>query len=104
MSDALTKMRDAIQADPANRGLRAQPKGNLIDALPDDFAQACRSIAENSNPALAIFTGFLLPTAQPPCAETDGPLGAVFLARALVPLGVRVTIITDWFCQRPLQV
>ena len=52
---------------------------------------------------LIVVTGFFIPTAQPPCGETDGPLGAVFLARALFPLGVRVVIATDAFCAAAVQ-
>src|SRR5207249_4738871 len=48
-------------------------------------------------------TGFFIPTAQPPAGETDGPLGALFLARALIPLGIRVILVTDAFCERALQ-
>jgi hypothetical protein len=44
---------------------------------------------------LAIVTGFYIPAATPPCAETDGPLGALFLARALVPLDIDVVLAAD---------
>ncbi|MCI0455867.1 MAG: DUF4392 domain-containing protein [Gemmataceae bacterium] len=104
MSAALTAMRDLIQQDVGNRGLRTDPRANLLTACSDDFAHACRSIAETEQPALAVVTGFYIPHAQPPCGETDGPLGAVFLARALVPLGVRVALVTDGFCRRALEV
>ncbi len=40
---------------------------------------------------------------RPACGETDGPLGALFLARALTPLGIRVALITDAFCKAALQ-
>jgi D-glutamate cyclase len=104
MSDArLTAMRDLIQHDVGGRGLRTDPHDNLITACPDDFAAACRSIAETSEAALAIVTGFFIPRAEPPCGETDGPLGALFLARALEPLGIRASLVTDSFCKRALQ-
>src|SRR5262249_23099895 len=48
-------------------------------------------------------TGFWIPTAQPPAGETDGPLGALFLARALAPVGVKMVIVTDGFCVKALQ-
>ena len=86
MSDAiLTRIRDLIQEDVNGRGLRTDPTANLISACPDDFAAACHSLASMARPALAVVTGFLIPSANPPCGETDGPLGALFLARALVP-------------------
>jgi hypothetical protein len=99
----LNAMRDLIQEDIGHRGLRADPEANLITAFPGDFAAACRSLAETPNTAVAIVTGFYIPHAQPPCGETDGPLGALFLARALVPLGIKVALATDFFCKRALE-
>ena len=75
----------AIQTDPGNRGLARDPHDNLFTACPNDFAAACREIAEKPNSHLVIYTGFIIPTAVPPTFETDGPLGAVFLARACAP-------------------
>ena len=71
---------------------------------PDDFAASCRSIAETAKPSLSVVTGFYIADAEPPCGETDGPLGALFLARALTPLGIRVALITDAFCKNAVQV
>jgi uncharacterized protein YcsI (UPF0317 family) len=94
----LLQMRDLIQHDIGNRGLRTDPHENLITCCADDFVAACRSIAEHPAPAVGIVTGFYIPHAQPPCGETDGPLGAVFLARALASLGIKVVVLTDGFC------
>jgi hypothetical protein len=85
----------AIQTDPGNRGLGKVPGDNLFSACTGDFAAACRSIADHPNPSLAVVTGFFIPTAAPPAHETDGALGAVFLARALSPLEMRSFIATD---------
>jgi D-glutamate cyclase len=105
MSDPrLTAIRDVVQEDAGNRGLRTDPASNLVSACPDDFEAACRSLAGAERPALGIVTGFFIPYAEPPCGETDGPLGALFLARALVPLGVKVVLATDAFCARALEV
>jgi hypothetical protein len=98
MSEILDQLRDIIQEDVGCRGLRADPERNLINAFPDDFRLACRSLAEPSRPRLAIVTGFFIPTATPPAAETDGPLGALFLARALRPLGIPTMLVTDDSC------
>ncbi len=46
----------------------------------------------------AIITGFFVPGADPPAAETDGPIGAAQVAAALVALGGRVRILTDESC------
>ena len=42
----LTAMRDLIQEEVGNRGLRRDPQSNLINACPDDFAGACRSVTK----------------------------------------------------------
>ncbi len=75
----------AVQTDPGNRGL-----AELFTACPGDFAAACRSIAAHPAPTLNVVTGFYIPSAKPPAFETDGPLGAAFLCRALEPLDVQV--------------
>src|SRR4051794_16504543 len=104
MNDAIIdRLRDIIQNDINHRGLRTDPQRNVINACPNDLRDACRSLAENPSASLAVVTGFFIPTASPPAGETDGPLGALFLARALVPLGIPVTLITDDFCVRALQ-
>ena len=104
MSDAvLREIRDLIQVDVNHRGLATDPEANLINAWPDDFAGACRSIAETPNPVIGVVTGFYIADANPPAGETDGPLGALFLARALTPLGIRVNLIPDYFCKGALH-
>jgi hypothetical protein len=100
----LEPIRKLIQEDPCGRGLRTDPAANLITACPDDLSAACRSIAETPSPAIGIVTGFYIPHAVPPCGETDGPLGALFIARALLPLGIRVFFATDAFCTAALRV
>src|SRR5262245_17141624 len=86
---------DLVQDDVGCRGLRADPYDNLITATAGDFAAACRSIADTPHARLAIVTGFTIPGTDPATAETDGPLGALFLARALTPLGIGVTLAAD---------
>jgi hypothetical protein len=104
MSDVLLQqLRDVIQSDPGDRGLRTDPMSNLINACPDDFAAACRSLAQTPQAKVLIVTGFYIADAQPPCGETDGPPGALFLARALQPLGVEVFLATDSFCVEALR-
>jgi hypothetical protein len=99
----LNAIRDVIQEDVGNRGLRRDPSANLISACPDDFGRACRGIAEKPAAGLGIITGFYIADAAPPAGETDGPLGALFLARALTPLGIRVVLGTDPFCAPALD-
>ncbi|MBV9122978.1 MAG: DUF4392 domain-containing protein [Planctomycetes bacterium] len=96
------ELRALFQEDVNQRGLRTDPESNLITACPDDLDAACRSLVETPEPAVAVVTGFFIPHAEPPCGETDGPLGALFLARALVPLGFKMVLATDAFCERAL--
>lgn len=96
-SPDLQTLCELIQDDVGGRGLRTDPADNLVTACPGDFAAACAGIAEHPAPAVGVLTGFFIPHAQPPCGETDGPLGALFLARALAPLGVRVVLLADPF-------
>src|SRR5438876_9632214 len=101
--NALEVIRDIIQEDVGQRGLRRDPSNNFVTAWPQDFQGACQSLAVRPNAAVGVVTGFYIPHAQPPCGETDGPLGALFLARALTPLGIRVILATDDFCVPALQ-
>lgn len=92
-ADKLAAILAAVQTDPGNRGLARDPHDNLFTATAGDFEAACRSIAEHDSPVLGIVTGFYILTAMN--WETDGPLGAVFIARALTPLGIHVQLATD---------
>lgn len=106
MSDSSyhNQIRGLIQQDVGGRGLTTDPEENLFTVCRDDFANACHSIAEHPRPEIAIVTGFYIPTANPPAAETDGPLGALYLARALTPLDIRVHLVTDQYCLHALEV
>jgi hypothetical protein len=91
----LAALCDLVQEDVGCRGLRADPTDNLIIGTAGDFAAACHSIADTPNARLAIVTGFTIPGTDPPTSETDGPLGALFLARALTPLGIGIALAAD---------
>jgi hypothetical protein len=95
VDERLDALRELIQRDPANRGLRTDPDDNLLTRTMGDFAASCRGIAEAPRPSVCVVTGFYIPHGQPPACETDGPLGAVFLARALSALHVPVLLVTD---------
>ncbi len=85
----------AIQTDPGHRGL-----AELFAYCPDDFTAACRSLESHPHRTLIVATGFYIPSAKPPAFETDGPLGAAFLARAFEPLGYRVEVLAEAPVQR----
>jgi hypothetical protein len=100
VGEKLRALRDVVQVDPGKRGLGRDPHANLFNACPDDFALACRSLAGHPRPTLAVVTGFYIPRAG--LGETDGPLGAVYLARTLPLCGVRVVLVGDPFCRQAL--
>jgi hypothetical protein len=95
IDDSLRALRDAIQIDVGDRGLARDPADNLLTACPDDFAKACRSIAEHSAPRVGVVTGFMIPTVEPPTGETDGPPGALVLAQAFTHLGIPCVLLSD---------
>jgi len=99
----LEQIRSIISEDVGGRGLQHDPTRNLVTACLGDFAAACTHLAQTKNPAIAVVTGFYIPHGQPPGGETDGPLGAVFLARALAPLGFRMVLTSEKFCIPALQ-
>ncbi len=103
-ADLLDQLRQQIQRDVNRRGLDRDPHDNLFTACRDDFAHACRNIAESPRASLGVVTGFFIPHAQPPCGETDGPLGALFLARAFSALDIPIVLFTDSFCLHALEV
>jgi hypothetical protein len=82
--EKLSAILAAVQTDPGNRGLARDPRDNLFTACPGDFAAACRSLANCDSIFAAIVTGFPIPLQPRPTPETDGPLGAIFLARAFL--------------------
>jgi hypothetical protein len=93
MTPRLEAILDAVQHDPGRRGLRADARDNLVTATAGDFAAACDVVASAAR--VAVVTGFTIPSATPPCGETDGPLGALYLARSLTSLGIEFVLATD---------
>lgn len=58
----------------------------------------------NRAATVGIVTGFCIVDAKPPVAETDGPPGALFLARALRLLGIDVALVTDRYARPAFEV
>jgi hypothetical protein len=94
--DELEAELDAIvRRDPAGRGLASYrgasaPRGLGYGAL----RGAAEDLAQRGE-RVAIVTGFCIVDAIPPAAETDGPPGALYLARALAACGIGVVLISD---------
>ncbi|HWC90939.1 MAG TPA: glutamate cyclase domain-containing protein, partial [Pirellulales bacterium] len=90
----LDELEALTHQDPGGRRLPwARVRGQFLDV--GQLAQAVESLAAAGS--VAIVTGFCTLSADPPADETDGPPGALYLARALLALGVRVQLISDCF-------
>ena len=102
-SEKLAAILAAVQTDPGNRGLARVPDDNLFTATAGDFERACRSLSLKRGTMVGLLTGFYIPSADPPAFETDGPLGALFLATALKSLRYDPWIYTTHPCNRVLE-
>lgn len=69
----------------------------LAEPVLDDLAAAC-SVLSGPSQRVGIVTGFYVPRAAQPAAETDGPLGAAVLAQVLTAIGADVEVVTDAPC------
>lgn len=72
---------------------------HLCDAARGGLWAAALSIAAVEAPVVGVITGFFVPRADPPAAETDGPIGAAMLLRGLASAGVSVRLATDEPCR-----
>lgn len=85
--DIFMKLEKRISLDEGGRGIKdiLLPEGELLHAAVDIF---------HAN-HVAILTGFPCLLDYTPPTETDGPLGALALAKALLLLGKKVELLTD---------
>jgi hypothetical protein len=91
--DRFTEWNSLLARDPGGRGVAGDP--GLRDRLgPHALREAAESLGR-SRGTIAIVTGFYIFNAPRPAAETDGPPGALFLARVLRELGRQVVLISD---------
>lgn len=103
MIDSLLQdLETVIRRDPAMRGLIAS-EARFGRLAAGHLAKAVKSLGRPSL-KIAVVTGFFVPAANPPAAETDGPIGAVRLAQALEAVGHRVRLMTDSYCFSALKV
>jgi hypothetical protein len=92
--DWLARIERAIRRDPAHRGLLSAPGEPLV---PGHLASAADHLARFAQ-RVWILTGFYIPAADPPAAETDGPPGAAALAACLAGAGAEPWLLTDAPC------
>lgn len=91
-----------IRRDPAQRGLIGS-ESEYGPLCPGHLFAAAEHLAEHGE-HVGLVTGFYIPGADPPAAETDGPPGAIMLALALAALEIRCTILTDSSCVSAVRV
>ncbi len=93
MKDRIDRIEALIQRD-VGRGVTA-----LFAASRGGLFLAVAALSAARPRYVGILTGFFVPRANPPAAETDGPAGAALLALAFSRLGVRCRVLTDTACR-----
>ncbi|MCA9018271.1 MAG: DUF4392 domain-containing protein, partial [Planctomycetaceae bacterium] len=94
--DIIREFDRLIRRDPGKRGL-IDSEAQFGPLCPDHLLNAARALAANSS-QVVIITGFYVPSAEIPAAETDGPPGAVLLALILEACGINTSVVTDELC------
>lgn len=90
-----------IRRDPARRGLiGSEPEFGPL--CPGHLAAAARHLAQHAR-HVGLVTGFYVAKGNPPAAETDGPPGALLLAKALQTAGIQTVLLTDRFCLKAVS-
>jgi hypothetical protein len=97
-----SELENALHRDPGGRGVASyRYDGRFLDA--GNLKRAAESLAMTGR-AVAIVTGFAIVDGSRVAAETDGPPGALYLARTLHTLGMEVALISDLYCIPLLEV
>eukprot|EP00190_Bangiopsis_sp_CCMP1999_P002820 CAMPEP_0198734640 /NCGR_PEP_ID=MMETSP1475-20131203/54140_1 /TAXON_ID= ORGANISM="Unidentified sp., Strain CCMP1999" /NCGR_SAMPLE_ID=MMETSP1475 /ASSEMBLY_ACC=CAM_ASM_001111 /LENGTH=334 /DNA_ID=CAMNT_0044498153 /DNA_START=82 /DNA_END=1086 /DNA_ORIENTATION=- len=90
VKSVISRLEEAIHVDPGRRGLE-----RIFERTRGSLASATESL--RSATRVAVATGFFVPAGAP---ETDGPLGAAALVKAISATGVAVDLISDPECSR----
>jgi hypothetical protein len=88
---------EAVVCRDVGRGTR-----ELMAASSGSLAAAAQSLATAGK--VGLITGFFVPRAEVPAAETDGPVGSALLAAALTACGVPSRIAVDTPCAATVRV
>ena len=70
----------------------------LFDAARGGLSGAASSLAAEPG-RVGLITGFYVPQASPPAAETDGPVGTALLAKGFAAIGIPCRVATDEPCR-----
>jgi hypothetical protein len=82
-----------LGADPGRRGLAGLPRA-VAPGARLGLLDAAQELAERGR-SIGLVTGFPIVGGAGVAAETDGPLGALYLARACLALGMQVDFVCD---------
>ena len=91
--EIINKLESIVQRDEGKRGIK-----ELI--IPGELYRSALTLMESKN--VAIITGFPCMLDFDPPTETDGPLGALAIARSLIGAGKSVVIVTDECNSEPI--
>ncbi len=97
----LLEIEQWTQRDPAGRGFLAEVPAESRPCA-GDLRLAGEHLAAEAR-SVGIVTGFYVPDAPTPAAETDGPIGAILLADVLQSMGCDVCLITDELCAAAIR-
>src|SRR3989337_1683068 len=84
-----------VRRDPAGRGVAAARAGDSL-LCAGHLARAAQHLAQTAT-AVAIVPGFVALDGAVVLPESDGPPGALYLARALLELDISFTLVTDCY-------
>jgi hypothetical protein len=79
----------------------ARDVSGFAAAVPGQFGRLVRDLDRRARHGerIGFVTGAYMAWAEPPAAETDGPVGVAVLARALADLGADPVVLTDEPCE-----
>lgn len=97
-----SRLAELLTCDPGRRGVAGMRPWGAKSAAAALELSASRLLTASG--PVGVITGFYIPGAVPPAAETDGPLGALALTRALEARRRAVHWITDPFAAPLLEV
>ncbi len=95
-TDIIREFDRLIRRDPGKRGL-IDSEAQFGPLCRDHLLNAAHALAQKSS-QVVITTGFYVPAAEIPAAETDGPPGAILLALVLEACGINTSVVTDELC------
>jgi hypothetical protein len=98
----ISLMEEVINFPTSLLSHKNDPWENLPMVPYSDLTGAVSSLAQKGK-KVVIITGFYVPVGDPPATETDGPPGALALAKGLRYLGMEVSLLSDEYSLSALK-